>query len=73
MTRNDIKLREVAMKHWHTSNALRGGAKTFLDMLQGGQGLFWTCFRGGQYVFLAHIRVGAQRFFDRNVGGGEKN
>ena len=46
-------LRDVAMKHWHTSSALTGGVKdffghasggprTFLDMLQGGHTLFFT-------------------------------
>ena len=47
-----IGLREVEMKHQHTSSALKGGAKTFWDMLQGGQGLFWKCFRGDQTLII---------------------
>ena len=47
-----LDLREVALKHWHTSSALTGGAKTFLDMLQGGARTFLEMLQGGANTFF---------------------
>ena len=43
------------MKHWHTSSALTGGAKTFLDMLQGGAKHFFNNLEGGANTFFTDI------------------